>query len=68
MQKLIHLFSEAMHDIEWVDSGDKSEGGDHEAIDACLSFMGADPEILKKASAYDSLVDFMEHNRKGTPY
>jgi hypothetical protein len=26
-----------MHDIEWVDSGDYSDGDEHEAIKACLA-------------------------------
>ena len=30
------LVAQALHDIEWVDSGDYSEGAESEAIEACL--------------------------------
>ena len=33
----LHLVARALHDIEWVDSGDMSEGADEAAIRACLS-------------------------------
>lgn len=36
--KLVMLTSKALHDIEWVDSGDYSPGDDYDAIDACLKF------------------------------
>lgn len=39
--------SKAMHDIEWVDSGDYRDKGDHEAIKACLAPSGID-EIVKQ--------------------
>jgi hypothetical protein len=38
----IKLVFQAMHDIEWVDSGDCSEGDEHEAIKACLAPKGLD--------------------------
>lgn len=38
-QQLLQLVAEAMHDIEWVDSGDYSEGDEARAIDACLNFL-----------------------------
>lgn len=38
-QKLLTLIGKAMHDIEWVDSGDYSAGDEYEAIDACLKFL-----------------------------
>ncbi|MCK5138644.1 MAG: hypothetical protein KAQ85_02275 [Thermodesulfovibrionia bacterium] len=63
-QKLLSLVSKAMHDIEWVDSGDYGEGDDHEAIDACWAFTGADPKIVAKAMAYDKLVEYMKHNEE----
>lgn len=54
-QKLLKLVGEAMHDIEWVDSCDYGEGDDHAAIDACFAFLTSNPEIIKKAHAYDEL-------------
>lgn len=35
--KHLKLVAKALHDIEWVDSGDYGPGGDTEAIRACLS-------------------------------
>jgi hypothetical protein len=35
--KHLRLVAKALHDIEWVDSGDYGPGGDTEAIRACLS-------------------------------
>jgi hypothetical protein len=55
--KLMNLVGNAMHDIEWVDSCDYGEGDDHKAIDAVFSFLEATPDIIKKAHAYDCLVD-----------
>ena len=34
--KQIQLIAKALHDIEWVDSGDYGEGDDEAAIDAAL--------------------------------
>jgi hypothetical protein len=44
---LDHLLKveKAMHDIEWVDSGDKSDGDEHEAIKACLAPTGLDETV-----------------------
>lgn len=54
-QELLKLVAQAMHDIEWVDSCDYRKGEEHEAIDKCFAFMGADPSIITKAHAYDAL-------------
>lgn len=35
--KHLSLVAKALHDIEWVDSGDFSEGDESAAIQACLS-------------------------------
>jgi hypothetical protein len=35
-KKHLVKFAEALHDIEWVDSGDKSPGDENAAIRACL--------------------------------
>ena len=56
MNVLIRLMADALHDIEWVDSGDYGPGDDHKAIDAVLTFLGGDPETKAKALAYDNIV------------
>lgn len=53
--KLLKLVAKACHDIEWVDSCDYGPGDDHKAIDEVFSFLGNDPELIKKAHAYDNL-------------
>lgn len=52
-QKLLKLVARAMHDIEWVDSGDYGTGDENKAIDDCFAFLTASPEIIAKAHAYD---------------
>lgn len=59
-QKLLKLIAEAMHDIEWVDSGDMGAGDEHKAIDACFMFLGSDPTIIAKAHSYDRVVSGLE--------
>lgn len=54
-QKLLKLVSEAMHDIEWVDSCDYGKGDERAAIDKVFAFLTASPEIIAKAHAYDEL-------------
>ena len=56
-KQLLILVSEAAHEIEWVDSGDYAPGDENKAIDAVFAFLGNDPEIIKKAAAYDQLKD-----------
>jgi hypothetical protein len=41
----IRKVEKAMHDIEWVDSGDYSDGDEHEAIKACLAPTGLDETV-----------------------
>lgn len=53
-QKLLKLVAEAMHDIEWVDSGDYSPGDENKAIDEIFSFLSESPEKIIKAAAFDS--------------
>lgn len=60
-RKLLRLVGDAMHDIEWVDSCDYAPGDEHKAIDACFAFLKADPDTIKKAQSFDSL---MEHLTK----
>lgn len=54
--KLMKLVGIAMHNIEWVDSCDSGPGDEYEAIDKVFSFLKADPEVIKKAHAYDALI------------
>ena len=37
-KKLLSLVADALHDIEWVDSGDFGVGDEHKAIDSCFSY------------------------------
>lgn len=57
---LLRLCSEALHDIEWVDSGDCSPGDELKAINRALNYAG-DPlahlvddaeELIKKLETY----------------
>lgn len=59
-KKLLKLVSQAMHDIEWVDSCDYSPGNENEAIDACFAFLKADPSIIAKAHAFDALAETLK--------
>lgn len=59
-QQLLKLVAKAMHDIEWVDSGDYGPGDENAAIDACFTFLNADAETIKKAAAFDSLAGLLE--------
>lgn len=43
--KHLKLISKALHDIEWVDSGDYGEGEENEAIRACL-----EPAVILEAA------------------
>ena len=47
----LKLVAKALHDIEWVDSGDYAQGAENEAIRACLSGAAAERERLIKAVA-----------------
>jgi hypothetical protein len=49
--KHIELIADAMHDIEWVDSGDYSAGKDLEAIKACLT-----PEFVLSTLIDDAII------------
>lgn len=67
-QKLLKLIGQAMYAIEWVDSCDWGPGDEHKDIDRCFAFLQADPEIIRKAHAYDAMRDsfkaflLSEHN------
>lgn len=50
---LLGVVAKAAHDLEWVDSGDKSPGDEYAAIDRALAFGGADPIEARKAVALE---------------
>ena len=56
-QKLLKNVANAMHDIEWVDSGDSSPGDEDEAIDACFKILKDDPIVIAKAEAFDRVTE-----------
>ena len=58
--KLMGLVGEAMHDIEWVDSGDYGPGDEHKSIDKVFAFLNVDPSIVTKAHAYDKLESLLK--------
>ena len=63
-QKLLTLVAAAMHDIEWVDSGDYGEGDEIRAIDACFSFLKVN-ELQLKALAFDDIKLLVEEYNTG---
>ncbi len=44
----LNLVADAMHDIEWVDSGDCSPGTEEEAIRKCLSNISITKQVVKE--------------------
>ena len=54
-QKLLKLVANAMHDIEWVDSGDNGEGEELKAIRKCFKFLTPDDDKILKSAKYDLL-------------
>ena len=64
-QKLLKLVSEAMHDLEWVDSCDYGEGDENKALDAVFDFLKGDAETKWKALAYDEIVAVIKSNEAG---
>lgn len=48
-QAHLALVAKAMHDIEWVDSSDYSDGAEDEAIRACLGSHGELDHLIKEA-------------------
>ncbi len=59
-QRLLKLVAQAMHDIEWVDSGDYGVGDEIEAIDACLFFLDIGDSKIK-GFAFDDLKRLIEN-------
>lgn len=66
--KHLKLVAKALHDIEWVDSGDYGPGDDAEAIRACLS-AGATLEAAIEAAheAHKTLRAELERACSGSP-
>ena len=66
--KHLKLVAKALHDIEWVDSGDYGHGRDAEAIRACLS-SGATLEAAVEAAheAHKALTAELERACSGRP-
>lgn len=58
---LLRKVSEAAYKIEWVDSGDCSEGDEIEAIKECF---GVDADLKIKSDAYDKIKDMIEKMEK----
>lgn len=54
-QKLLKLVANAMHDIEWVDSGDYGKGDEIDAIKKCFNFFESDADTIAKARAFDEM-------------
>lgn len=66
--KHLKLVAKALHDIEWVDSGDYGPGDENEAIRACLS-AGATLEAAIDAAheAHKALRAELERACSGNP-
>lgn len=66
-KKLLKLVSEAMHDIEWVDSSDMSPGDENKAIDAVFDALKVTKDAYKVA-AFDEVAKLIDvalrHDRK----
>jgi len=55
----------AMHDIEWVDSGDYSDGGEHDSIKACLAPGGIDEAVKQHLRKYaESLLNIVGNSEE----
>lgn len=52
---LLYECAKAARDIEWVDSGDKAPGDEHEAIEAALNVSGADLAVQALGDQVDEL-------------
>ncbi len=57
-QTLLKKVANAMHDIEWVDSGDYGEGEENGALDACFACFKMDNNAIE-AYKYRELKDII---------
>jgi hypothetical protein len=61
----LEKIASALHDIEWVDSSDSSEGSENDAIRACLSSTATlDVAIAQAYKAKDDLIAEIERSKK----
>lgn len=65
VQKVVDALAKAMYEIEWVDSGDKSQGDENKAIDELLAVLGGDPVTIMKAAAFDRMRDLFNQDALG---
>lgn len=64
-QAHLKLVAKAMHDIEWVDSGDYAPGDEVKAIEACLSGGAVLEQLIKEAKiAHEELAKAIEKAEK----
>ena len=57
----LELVAKAMHDIEWVDSGDYGKGDEEESIRKCIS---KDSELKAAISMAESVMKLLENTIK----
>lgn len=57
--RLLKLISEALYAIEWVDSGDWSDGEEYEAIDNVFKFLEKEPGDLMKSIIFDQIKELL---------
>lgn len=55
-KKVLELVAEISHDIEWVDSGDYSEGRENEKIDELFDLFTVDNDKILKSVMFDELM------------
>jgi hypothetical protein len=72
MAKRVALLTKALHDIEWVDSGDYSDGKEVEAIKAFLNAEFGDQVVneinaiaVKAKTDIDAIVEFVNSAANG---
>jgi hypothetical protein len=67
-RKHLALVAKALHDIEWVDSGDYTDGDENEAIRACLSDGAVLEAAIERAhEAHRELTAELERACRGRP-
>lgn len=63
-KKLLLKVAQALHDIEWVDSGDCGPGDEDHAIDACLKFDVQQSLIDHFQAEVDKLQEYVKQLQK----
>ena len=59
-KKLLQKVADAMHDIEWVESGDMSKGDEDKAIDAVFKILKVNSEEIYKLHAFDRIASLVK--------